>query len=121
MPYSAYRTVGPVNAVPPGNPFHQLTFETVIHLVPAQRVLKGRQTGIIINYRDFDIVYFCELAHIVQIQRVAEDGMVRAASQNPRFGGGRQIRLRLPQRVSHRQFRQGVRRFTVSMQLTSRR
>ncbi len=56
-------------------------------------------------------MYFCELAHIVQIQRVAEDGMVRAASQNPRFGGGRQIRLRLPQRVSHRQFRQGVRRF----------
>ena len=42
---------------------------------------------------------------------MAEDGMVRATSKDPRFGSGRQIRLRFPQRIRHRQFRQGVRCF----------
>ncbi len=42
---------------------------------------------------------------------MAEDGMVRATGKDPRFGSGRQIRLRFPQRIRHRQFRQGVRCF----------
>ena len=40
-----------------------------------------------------------------------EDGMVRATGKDPRFGSARQIRLRFPQRIRHRQFRQGVRCF----------
>ena len=42
---------------------------------------------------------------------MAEDGMVRATSEDPRFGSSWQIRLRFPQRIRHRQFRQGVRGF----------
>ena len=42
---------------------------------------------------------------------MAEDGMVRATSEDPRFGSSWQIRLRFPQRIRHRQFRQGVRCF----------
>ena len=42
---------------------------------------------------------------------MAEDGMVRATGKDPRFGSARQIRLRFPQRIRHRQFRQGVRCF----------
>lgn len=74
--------------MPPGNPFRQLTFEPVIHFVPAQRVLKGRQAGIVIDHSDLDIVHFSELAHIVQIQRVAEHGVVRAT-------GGSMLQMRL--------------------------
>ena len=74
--------------MPPGKPFHQLTFEPVIHFVPAQRVLKGRQTGLVIDYCDLDIVHFSELAHIVQIQRMAEDGVVRATGKDPGLGCG---------------------------------
>ena len=42
---------------------------------------------------------------------MAENGMVRATSKDPRFGSSWQIRLRFPQRIRHRQFRQGVRCF----------
>ena len=42
---------------------------------------------------------------------MAEDGVVRTTSKDPRFGSSWQIRLRFPQRVRHRQFRQGVRCF----------
>ena len=42
---------------------------------------------------------------------MAENGMVRATSEDPRFGSSWQIRLRFPQRIRHRQFRQGVRCF----------
>ncbi len=52
-----------------------------------------------------------ELAHIVEVQRMAEDGMVRAAGDDPGFRRGTQIRLRFPQGVGHRQLRQIVRRW----------
>ena len=42
---------------------------------------------------------------------MAEDGVVRAASDDPGFGRGAQIRMRFPQGVGHRQLRQFVRRF----------
>ena len=42
---------------------------------------------------------------------MAENGMVRATGKDPRFGSSWQIRLRFPQRIRHRQFRQGVRCF----------
>ena len=65
----------------------------------------------VINHRDFNVVHLGELAHIVEVQCMAEDGMVRATSEDPRFGSSWQIRLRFPQRIRHRQFRQGVRCF----------
>ena len=52
-----------------------------------------------------------ELAHIIKRQRLAEDGMVRATGEDPRFGGGVEIRQRFPQGIRHRQIRQIVRRF----------
>ena len=67
----------------------------------------SRQTGVVVDDRQLDIIQFSELAHIVEVQRMAGNGMVRRRRQSGR--SGTQIRLRFPQGVGHRQLRQVVR------------
>ncbi len=92
MPYSYHRTVGPVNAVPPGNPFHPvLTFERITPRSSAAR-RKGRQTGIIIKLPRFRYRVFLREQRISfrnPARGVKTRYGARRQPESTRFGGGR--------------------------------
>lgn len=80
----------------------------VIYFVLVQCVFKCWQVGIVINYCDFNVVYFGELVYIVEVQCMVEDGMVCVISEDLCFGSSWQIWLCFLQCICYWQFWQGV-------------
>src|SRR5699024_3558556 len=80
--------------------------EAVEHLVGAQVLGEGAHRGALVDDRELEVADGGEVLPGLEVHGVAHHRVVGGAGGEPALGGGREVRLRLPDGAGHRQVRQ---------------